>query len=46
MLKSVAAQTNDSEVPPIEVGNEIITDNKEKENAFNKFFTNVTNFKL
>ena len=35
---------NDSEILPLEVGNEIITDNKEKANILNIFFTDVTNF--
>ena len=43
ILKPVLGQTNDSEIPPLEVGNEIIPDNKEKANAFSKFFSDVTN---
>ena len=43
ILKSGLDQTNDSEIIHRELGNEIITDNKEKANIVNTFFTDVTN---
>ena len=42
ILKSLLGQTSDTIIPPIEVDNEIITDDKAKANAFNTFFTNVS----
>ncbi len=42
LLKSVLGQTNDSEIPPLEVGGKIITDNRQKAEVFNDFFTQVS----
>ena len=38
ILKNILGQTNESDIPPIKIGDTIITDNKEKADAFNQFF--------
>jgi hypothetical protein len=41
ILKSLLGQTNDSEIPPLDINGEIITSDKEKATAFNDFFANA-----
>lgn len=42
VLKEILGQCDNSEIPPIHVNDEILVDTKEKANAFNEYFSSVT----
>ena len=41
ILKSLLGQTNDADFPPLHADGQILTDNKDKATAFNKFFSSA-----